>query len=164
MLRRFFEMVPLLAIPVLLYGLFAMALSGGQGLGLGPETFAQGIEKGLTYVTLPSGSPWAISGGDLLVLMALIILFFELTRGVGVSRFAIVHHTLAVLLALGCAGAFLALDAFSTSSFFFLTIMCWLDMMGGVIFNIASAVQSGHGGGGCGGGRRAKSYDDDYED
>ena len=153
MFRRFFEMVPLLAIPVLLYGLFALVLSSGQG----PDMFAQGIEKGLTFVTLPSGAPWAISGGDLLVLMALVILFFELTRGVGVSRFAIVHHTLAVLLALGCAGAFLVLDAFSTSSFFFLTVMCWLDMIGGVIFNIASA-----GGGGSGGGR-GKSYDD-YED
>jgi hypothetical protein len=156
MLRRFFEMVPLLSIPVLLYGLFALLLSGGQG----PESFAQGIEKSLTYITLPSGSPWAISGGDLLVLMGLIILFFELTRGVGVSRFAIVHHTLAVLLALGCAGAFIALDAFSTSSFFFLMVMCWLDMIGGVIFNIASAVQ----GGGSGGGRKGNAYDDGYEE
>jgi hypothetical protein len=154
MLRRFFEMVPLLAIPVLLYALFAAALSVGQGA----ETFAQGIEKSITYLTLPSGSPWAISGGDLLLLMALIILFFELTRGVGVSKFAIVHHTLAVLLALGCAGAFLILDAFSTSSFFFLTVMCWLDMIGGVIFNIASASSGGGGGGG-----RGKSYDD-YEE
>jgi hypothetical protein len=155
MLRRFFEMVPLLSIPVLLYGLFAALLSGGQG----SETFAQGIEKSLTYITLPSGSPWAISGGDLLVLMGLIILFFELTRGVGVSRFAIVHHTLAVLLALACAGAFVAIDAFSTSSFFFLMVMAWLDMIGGVIFNIASSVQGG------GGGRRAKAYDDEaYEE
>lgn len=151
MARRFFEMVPLLVIPVLLYGLFALVLAGGQG----PDTFAQGIEKGLTFVTLPSGAPWAISGGDLLVLMALVILFFELTRGVGVSRFAIVHHTLAVLLALGCAGAFLVWDAFSTSSFFFLMVMCWLDMIGGVIFNIASS---------SAGGARGPKTDDDYQD
>jgi hypothetical protein len=151
MARRFFEMVPLLVIPVLLYGLFALVLAGGQG----PGTFAQGIEKGLTYVTLPSGAPWAISGGDLLVLMALVILFFELTRGVGVSRFAIVHHTLAVLLALGCTGAFLVWDAFSTSSFFFLMVMCWLDMIGGVIFNIASS---------SAGGARGGKNDDDYQD
>lgn len=154
MFRRFFEMVPLLTIPVMLYGLFALVLSGGQGA----DTFAQSIERGLSFITLPSGAPWAVSGGDLLVLMSLIILFFELTRGVGVSRFAIVHHTLAVLLALGCAGAFLVLDAFSTSSFFFLMIMCWLDMVGGVIFNIAS------GGSGGGGGARGKSTHDDYED
>jgi hypothetical protein len=152
MLRRLFEMVPLLAIPILLYTVFALVLSGGQG----PDSFAQGIEKGLIFITLPSGAPWAVSGGDLLVLMALIILFFELTRGVGVSRFAIVHHTLAVLLALGCAGAFLMSDAFSTSSFFLLMVMCWLDMVGGIIFNIASSSQTG--GDSRGGGR------DDYED
>jgi hypothetical protein len=155
MFRRFFEMVPLLTIPVVLYGMFALILSGGQG----PDTFAQGIERALTFVTLPSGSPWAISGGDLLVLMSLIILFFELTRGVGVSRFAIIHHTLAVLLALGCAAAFIILDAFSTSSFFFLTVMCWLDMVGGVIFNIASAGA----GAGSGANSRANRHDD-YEE
>ena len=153
MFRRFFEMVPLLAAPVFLYGLFALVLSGGQG----PDLFATKLEGRLLYLTLPSGAPWAISGGDLLVLMGLIVMFFELTRGVGVSRFAIVHHTLAVLLALGCAGAFLMFDAFSTSSFFFLTVMCWLDMIGGVIFNIASSGQGTSGGG------RNKSYDD-YED
>jgi hypothetical protein len=148
MLRRLFEMVPLLTLPVFLYGLFAFLMSGVEG----PSTFAQGIAKSLAFITLPSGAPWAVSGGDLLVLMGLIILFFELTRGVGVSRFAIVHHTLAVLLALGSAGAFLAFDAFSTSSFFFLVVMCWLDMIGGVIFNIASS-SSG----------RGKAYDD-YDD
>jgi hypothetical protein len=142
MYRRFFEMVPLLTIPVLVYGLFALMLSGGNGA----EVFATRIEKGLIFLTLPSGAPWAVSGGDLLMFMGLIVLFFELTRGVGVSRFAIVHHTLAVLLALGCAGAFLVFDAFSTSSFFFLTIMCWLDMVGGVIFNIASAGSGDRGG------------------
>jgi hypothetical protein len=151
MLRRLFEMVPLLTLPVFLYGFFAVVMSQMQG----PSTFAQSIAKGLAFITLPSGAPWAISGGDLLVLMGLIILFFELTRGVGVSRYAIIHHTLAVLLALGCAGAFLALDAFSTSSFFFLVVMCWLDMIGGVIFNIASSA-SGAGG-------RGKVYDD-YND
>ena len=43
---------------------------------------------------------------------------------------------------------------------FFLMVMCWLDMVGGVIFNIAS---SGGGGGKASGGSRGKSYDD-YED
>ncbi|NJR20242.1 MAG: hypothetical protein HC777_01280 [Hyphomonadaceae bacterium] len=156
MLRRFFEMVPILAVPIALYALFALMLSGGDGV----ETFAQGIEKPLTFITLPSGAPWAVSGGDLLVLMGLVILFFELTRGVGVSPYAIVHHTLAVLLALGCLGAFIAIDAFSTSSFFLLTVMCWLDMVGGVIFNIASATAGG--GAGRGKGRGHSAYDD-YE-
>ena len=107
-LRRIFEMVPILTIPVLIYALFGGVTASTRG----PDVFTQSIEKGVFVLTMPSGAPWALSGGDLLLMMGLIILFFELTRGVGVSRFAIIHHTLAVLLALSCAGAFLLFEAF----------------------------------------------------
>ena len=142
-LRRIFEMVPILTIPVLIYALFGGVTASTRG----PDVFTQSIEKGVFLLTMPSGAPWALSGGDLLLMMGLIILFFELTRGVGVSRYAIIHHTLAVLLALSCAGALLLFEAFATSTFFLLTLMCWLDMIGGVIFNIASAPSSGRGSG-----------------
>jgi hypothetical protein len=44
----------------------------------------------------------------------------------------------------------LLFEAFATSTFFLLTLMCWLDMIGGVIFNIASAPS---------GDRRNSNYD-----
>jgi hypothetical protein len=154
--RRLFEMVPLLAIPVALYALFAL-VSGGSS---GADVFTDRIDRGqIFYLSLPSGAPWAVSGGTLLIVLALVILFFELTRGVGASRFAIVHHTLAVLLSLAGLGAFLVLDSFATSTFFILTLMCWLDMVAGVIFNIASSPMGG-GGGDSGGARRQDGYDD----
>jgi hypothetical protein len=153
--RRTFEMVPLLAVPVLIYALFAL-VSGGQ---TGADVFTDRIDRGqIFYMSLPSGAPWAVSGGTLLIVLALIILFFELTRGVGASRFAIVHHTLAVLLSLAGLGAFLILDSFATSTFFILTLMCWLDMIAGVIFNIAS---SGLPSSGSGYGRGGDDFDDD---
>jgi hypothetical protein len=136
--RRAYEMIPLMALPVGLYALFALVSGGARGV----DVFVEEIARGqLFYVTLPSGAPWAASGGDVLVALGLVILFFELTRGVGASRYAIVHHTLAVLLSLACLGAFLVLDRFGTSPFLLLTLMCWLDMIGGVVFNIAAAGQ-----------------------
>lgn len=51
-------------------------------------------------------------------------------------------------------------DAFATSTFFMLTLMCWLDMIGGVIFNIANSPQRGGGGGR----RERRPPQDDYED
>ncbi|WP_108983486.1 hypothetical protein [Candidatus Phycosocius bacilliformis] len=143
-LRRIFEMVPILTVPVVIYAFFAAITAATRG----PDIFTQAMERGAFVLTMPSGAPWAVSGGDLLLMLGLFILFFELTRGVGVSRYAIIHHTLAVLLALCCAGAFLVFEAFATSTFFLLTLMCWLDMIGGVIFNIANAPSGGRGGGG----------------
>lgn len=134
-MRRVFEMVPLLAVPILLYAILA-GLSGGTR---GPDIFTQELEQGRWFMTLPSGAPWAVSGGDLLAILGLFILFFELTRGVGASRFAIVHHTLAVLLSLASLGAFLVIESFATTTFLLLAIMCTLDMIGGIIMNIANA-------------------------
>ena len=66
-----------------------------------------------------------------------VCIFYETIRGVAASRYAIIHHTLSVLLALSCLGAFLVFDNFATSTFFILSLMCILDMVAGVIANIA---------------------------
>jgi hypothetical protein len=134
-LRTLFDVLPILSIPILLYAL----LAGLAGSTRGADVFVQELEAGRWFVSLPSGAPWAISGGDLLTILGLVFLFFELVRGVGLSRYAIIHHTLAVLMTLGCIGAFLAVDAFATSTFLLLTIMCALDMLGGILMNIANA-------------------------
>ena len=134
-MRRFFDMVPLMSVPIGLYAILALIAAGSRGV----DIFTTELERSTFFVPLPSGVPWGLSGGTLLVALGLVVFFFELVRGVAASRFAIIHHTLAVLLALSSIGAFLAFDSFSTSTFFLLTLMCTLDMIGGVIANIAEA-------------------------
>lgn len=134
-MRRIFNVFPLMTIPIGLYAIIAILAGSSRGV----DIFATELEKASFYLGLPSGASWGISGGTLMILLGLIILFYELIRGVANSRYAIVHHTLSVLLALGAMGAFLLFDSFGTSTFFILVIMCLLDMVGGVIVNIAEA-------------------------
>lgn len=134
-MRRFFDLFPLLFIPVVIYAIFAIAGDTGNSV----NTFSADLEKATMVITMPSHAPWGISGGDLLVTLGLLIFFYETIRGVAMSPFAIIHHTLSVLLALSSIGAFLLFEQFATSTFFFLTIMCVLDMIAGVIANIAQS-------------------------
>ncbi len=134
-MRRFFEIFPLMSIPIGLYAIIAILAGGTQGV----DIFATKLERASFYMPLPSGAAWGVSAGTLLVALGLIIFFIELSRGVGNSKYAIIHHTIAVLLSLGCLGGFLAIESFGTSTFFLLLIMCLLDMIGGVIVNIAQA-------------------------
>jgi hypothetical protein len=138
-LRKTFDVVPMLTIPVAIYAL----LAGFTGQTRGPDLFTEELEQGRWFITLPSGAPWAVSGGDVLAVSALMFLFFELTRGVGASRLAIVHHTLAVLLTLASIGAFLFVETFATTTFLLIALMCTLDMLGGIIMNIANADPGG---------------------
>jgi hypothetical protein len=133
--RRLFELVPLLAVPIGLYALLATITATTRGA----DIFVLALARSAFVVTLPSGGVWTITGGDLLVTMGLIIFFFELTRGVGATRYQVFHHGLAILLALLCALGFFKLESFATSTFFLLTLMIWLDMIGGIVLSVASA-------------------------
>ncbi len=134
-MRRFFEIFPLMSIPIGLYAIIAIVAGGSEGV----DVFATKLERASFYMPLPSGAAWGVSAGTLLVGLGLIIFFIELSRGVGSSRYAIIHHTVAVLLSLASFGAFFVVESFGTSTFFLLVIMCVLDMVGGVIVNIAQS-------------------------
>jgi|GEM_PF-1341276 hypothetical protein len=140
-MKRYFDTIPLMAIPICLYSILAAIAAGSRGV----DVFTRELETASFTITMPSGAPWGISGGTLLVALGLVILFFELIRGVASSRFAIIHHTWAVLIALASLGAFMILDSFATSTFFLLSLMCILDMIGGIIVNIAEASTRGGG-------------------
>ncbi|GIU66743.1 hypothetical protein [Candidatus Phycosocius spiralis] len=139
--RRLFELVPLLAIPIGLYALLATITTTTRGA----DVFVLALARSAFVVALPSGGVWTITGGDLLVAMGLIIFFFEMTRGVGASRQQVFRHGLAILLALLCALGFYKQASFATSTFFLLTLMCWLDMIGGIVLSVASASSAGLG-------------------
>ena len=141
-MKRYFDIIPLMTIPVLLYSVIAAVLAGSKGV----DIFVRDLEQPAFYIPLPSDASWGVSGGTLLVALGLVILFFELIRGVANSELAIIHHTMAVLIALATLGSFLIFPAFGTSTFFLISIMCILDMIGGIIVNIAEASSRGRGG------------------
>ena len=130
-----FAAFPLLALPVVLYNLIALTLAGGFS-----STEASGrIAERMFTLSMTSRAPWPISLGDMILALALVVLFIELLKSTTSRRVAIVNHSLSMILFIACLVEFLLAPAFATSTFFLLTLMVLLDVLAGFIVTIVAA-------------------------
>jgi len=139
-----FTALPLLIIPILLYNLIAIA----QIVAGNPDQAHAGLVAELFSVPMPSGGQWSVSGGDLLILLGLFMLFFELVKSTSSEKVAIVNHSLSMVLFIVALVEFLLLPGFATSTFFLLTMMVLLDVVAGFTVTIISARKDFEFGGG----------------
>lgn len=127
---------PLLLIPVIIYNLVAMVSLGGGVNGNAADTALRGP---WFAIPMTSGGEWTVSLGDLIILVGLILLFFELIKATSSQREAIVNHALSMILFIVCMVEFLLFKSFATSTFFLLTVMTLLDVLAGFIVTVISA-------------------------
>jgi hypothetical protein len=130
-----FAAVPLLALPVLIYNLIALTLTGGfkavdANARLGNQLFT---------IHMTSRAEWSVSMGDLLLAASLVVLFVELLKSTTSRKIAIINHSLSMVLFIGCLIEFLLFPAFATSTFFLITLMVLLDVLAGFIVTIVAA-------------------------
>lgn len=130
-----FTVVPLMSIPVLIYNV--MAFSGQAFASV--EFVRTRLDEQFISLPMTSGAGWDISPGDMLVALALVMLFFELLKSTGTGRAAVMNHAFSMLIFIVCLIEFLLFGAFATSVFFLITLMTLLDVMAGFIVTIASA-------------------------
>ncbi|MFN3512901.1 MAG: hypothetical protein ACK41C_07650 [Phenylobacterium sp.] len=130
-----FAALPLLALPVVIYNLVALAMPGGvQAVDAGVRLAAP-----LFTVRMSSHVDWPVSLGDVLLGVGLIVLFVELLKSTESRGAAIVNHALSMLLFIACLVEFLLFPAFATSVFFLLGVMVLLDVLAGFIVTIVAA-------------------------
>lgn len=136
-LRRGLTVFPLLSIPVIIYIL--MAIVAGKG----SDPALPGIQSSLdfTLFSLPmvSGVRWQLRASDLLLLFALLMLSIEIVKSTSTKSDAIINHAASMGLLIFCLIGFLIFGNFATSVFFFITMMCLLDVLAGVMVTIVSA-------------------------
>lgn len=127
---------PLLLIPVAVYNLMAIvSMLGASDAG----SFSL-MSDVWFHMPMPApGTEWAISFGDVIMFGAMICLFFELLKATSSDNVAILNHSLSLVLFVVCLVEFLLLRAFATSTFFFLTMMCLMDVVAGFIVTAISA-------------------------
>ena len=130
-----FSAFPLLAIPVVIYNFFAVTMIASSKT----ASFSEAWNKTIMTVPMPRNAQWAVSGGDLLVLLALVMLFFELLKATNNNKIAIINHSLSLILFVICLVEFLLVPAFATSTFFLITAMTILDVLAGFIVTITAA-------------------------
>ncbi len=115
---------PLLLVPFAIYNIVAFLMPGVSWTGT------------LATVHMKSGADWAMSGGDVLVTLAILLLFVEMVKVVRLGRRSIVDHGLALLLFAGMAAEFVLVKQAASAAFFLILVMSFFDVVGG--FTLAS--------------------------
>jgi hypothetical protein len=127
---------PLILIPVLIYNIWAFG-AGDSGVGAFVGELTN--PKDPMTITMASGAEWAITTGDLFVLVAMVFLFIELLKSTSTGTAAIFNHALSMLVFIVCLVEFLLWNACATTPFFLITVMALLDVLAGVVVTIISA-------------------------
>jgi hypothetical protein len=121
---------PLLVIPFLIYNIIAFTLYGQD-----PSRWADKIFQ----IRMVSGTEWALTSGDLMLVVGLVCLFFEVLKSTNTGRSSIVEHMLSTALFVVFLIEFLLVGAAASSVFFLLMMMSVVDVVAGFSISITGA-------------------------
>lgn len=109
---------PLLLIPLAVFNIMVFLMPG--------VSFAAPV----LAVTLLSGVAWAVSVGDVLLAIGVLLLMLEIIKGARGKY--LTDHLLSLLLLGGAAAEFLLLPQFGNSTYFLLTTLALVDFVAGL--------------------------------
>lgn len=123
-------LVPLLVIPFILYNLGLTGL-----LGAGPDPWAGEILS----VGMMSGGVWTMTMGDLLIVIALILLFVEIVKSTRTSNASVIDHLLSTFVFVAFLVEFLLVQGAAHSVFFTLMVIALFDVLAGFSVSLRAA-------------------------
>jgi|ERR1039458_467226 hypothetical protein len=118
---------PLLLIPFAIYNIVAFLMPG------------VGWTGALTTVHMVSGGDWSMSAGDMLITLAILVLFGEIMKSTRIGIRTVVDHALSLVLFLGMLVEFLLVRQAATATFFLLLVISFVDVLGGFAVTLRSA-------------------------
>lgn len=123
--------LPLIVISFILYNVIVL-FSGG--------THADDVlRKVLFELPMVGGARWRFSMGDLLILITMFLLFFELIKSTYTASSSLLDHGLSMLVFIACLVEFLLVEKAATSVFFFIMIATLIDVVAGFMIGIRTA-------------------------
>ncbi len=127
---------PLLILVIIAYNLLVFL----TGVNLDGEIFS---------LTMVSGAIWSFKVSDVLLLFALILLFFEILKATRTGAGAVIDHLLSTAVFVVALIEFILVAQAATTTFFLLVVITLLDVIAGFSVSITSARRDfsvGHGG------------------
>ncbi|MFM2423056.1 MAG: hypothetical protein RL291_1586 [Pseudomonadota bacterium] len=125
--RSLLGSIPLLIIPLVLYFLLAF-WQGGELLG-----------RTVFRVPMLRGGVWGFTWGDLILLLTLICLFFEILRATRVTRAHSTDHIFSMIVFILALLLFLMVPLAATSIFFFIVAASLFDVTAGFSIGLTAA-------------------------
>lgn len=144
-IRSAITIFPLLALPVIFYNLLVFVSAATNA---GPVILESGVAVSplvgmlggpLISIPMMSGVSWQLSGGELLVLLSVCLLFLEILKSTSTGTATIINHGVSMMIFIICLVEFLSWPHFATSTFFIIMVMTLLDVLSGVVVTIISA-------------------------
>lgn len=127
-----FRAFPLLIIPFILYNL---GVAGLIGAGVGGDPW----ETEILSIAMMSGGVFAMTLGDLLVLIGLALFFVEILKSTRTGNSSIMDHLLSTFVFVAYLVEFLLVKDAAHSVFFTLMIIALIDVLAGFSVSIRSA-------------------------
>lgn len=121
---------PLLIVPLVIYNVMALLFMGGDPAGWNSQVFS---------IAMVSGQSWALTAGDLMLVLGLGCLFFEVLKSTNTGRNSVVEHMLSTLVFVVFLVEFLLVGGAGSSVFFLLMMMSIFDVVAGFSVSITSA-------------------------
>jgi hypothetical protein len=121
---------PLLVIPFLIYNLVAFVVYGSD-----PSRWNGPILS----IPMVSGQSWSLTSGDLMLVLGLVCLFFEVIKSTNTGRNSVIEHMVSVLLFVVFLVEFILVGACASSVFFLLMVMSVVDVVAGFTISITGA-------------------------
>lgn len=118
---------PLMLVPFVVYNLFAYMEDGFDWRG---DVFT---------ATMVSGATWAMTYGDLIVILSLALLFLEVVKSTRIGAGSIVDHLLSTAVFVLFLVEFLLLSKAASSTFFILMVIAFIDVIAGFTVTIRAA-------------------------
>ncbi|HEY1544008.1 MAG TPA: hypothetical protein VGG01_16485 [Xanthobacteraceae bacterium] len=118
--------IPLLIIPFAVYNMLAFLLSLDW-------------TKQMGSIQMVSGTPLALTYGEILIVASIIFLYIEMLKATRVTSRTIVDHMLSTVLFIAMLIEFLLVQKAATGTFFLLLVISFIDMIGGFTISIRSA-------------------------
>ena len=89
--------------------------------------------------TLISGQTWAFKVGDLMIVIGIVCLFFEILKSTNSSSRAIINHTLSTIVFIVYLIEFIVVGFAAHSVFFILMVIALFDVIAGFSITIKTA-------------------------
>ena len=118
---------PLLIVPFAIYNIIAFLMPGVSWTGT------------LTIVHMISGGDWTMSSGDMLIALAVLLLFGEVMKSTRIGIRTVIDHALSLVLFLGMLVEFLLVKQAASGTFFLLLVISFVDVLGGFAVTLRSA-------------------------
>jgi uncharacterized membrane protein len=122
---------PLTILPLALYSLAMLGVMGHGGI--------DSLNDVIVALPMLSGAIWSLQLGDLLIVIALIMLFFEILKATRNGSGSLLNHMLSMLAFIAYLVEFLLVPSAATQTFFILMTIAFIDVIGGFTISIRSA-------------------------